>query len=89
MKYLSLLPILFLFISCGQTDSENIKTSGIHVTYELTEADSSGSALCEATFRVGSSVGTYIELNSGDRITCNGQLMTKTVFLVSQVIKQH
>jgi len=80
MKSLFFIISLIFIISCGQTESENIKTSGIHVTYEITETQAGGTVLCEATFRVGSSVGTYVELNAGDRITCNGQLMTKSEF---------
>lgn len=66
--------------ACSNTESENVKTSGFYATYTLF-AEGASSASCQATFQVGGSTGTYLDLNSGDTVTCDGQSMVRSELL--------
>lgn len=83
IKRLSWLPFLLIgsaaVVGCSQQpeeDSCNIKTAGIYVQYEVTEAGNSATA--RATFWVGDAPGgTFLTLGScGDDIKINGQAMS-------------
>lgn len=63
---------------CATSSSENIGTVEIHPEYTLT-GNSASSVECAATFRVGGSLGTYLELTSGDNVTCSDGTNTVTM----------
>lgn len=67
-------------ISCSKTNSDNVKTSGIHATLSV-EGNNQNSVTCKATLQVGGSTGTYLDLTSGDTITCNGNSMSRSELL--------
>ncbi|GIL16623.1 MAG: hypothetical protein BroJett040_03740 [Oligoflexia bacterium] len=62
--------------ACSNTLSSNIKTSGFYVTYSV-NATGGAIASCEASFNVGGSTGTYVDLDGGDTVTCNGLSMSR------------
>lgn len=64
---------------CSKTPSSNVKTSGIYVSYSVV-GDNVGSATCEAQFQVGGPTGTFLELDDGDSVTCDGQPMARNEF---------
>jgi hypothetical protein len=80
LKIMFTVVFLFLLQGCSNTESENVKTSGFYATYTLT-AEGTSTATCQATFQVGGSTGTYLDLNSGDSVTCAGQSMSRGEFL--------
>lgn len=75
-----ILGFLAVNLGCAKTQSENVKTSGIYVSYSL-QGNSAGAASCSVTFQVGGGTGTYLELSGGDSVTCNGQSMSKNEVL--------
>lgn len=70
---------VLLIYSCAKTDSSNIKTDGFYVTYRVV-GNNQNSAVCTASFQVGGVTGTYIDLNAGDTVTCDGQSMSRSEF---------
>lgn len=84
MKHAPILTLLslvgLLLVSCSKTESDNVKTSGFYVTYSV-QGNNQNSVSCTATFQVGGSTGTYLDLSSGDTITCNGNSMSRSEFL--------
>lgn len=77
----SLLCMAVFTVSCAKTDSDNIKTSGFYADYQVrTQASNSSIAVCSASFRVEAG-GTFIDLSSGDFVTCNGQSMSRSEVL--------
>lgn len=80
LKRLTLGFLLLGLGACSNTESENVKTSGFYATYTLF-AEGASTATCQATFQVGGSTGTYLDLNSGDSVTCDGQSMVRSEFL--------
>lgn len=75
---LSMVILAAIVVGCAKTDSSNIKTSGFYADYAVkTLATSPSVATCTATFRVEAG-GTYIDLSSGDTVTCNGQSMARS-----------
>lgn len=78
---ISMMIVAVLGSGCAKTDSDNIKTSGFYADYTVkTLASNSSVATCSATFRVEAG-GTYIDLSSGDTVTCNGQSMSRSEIL--------
>ena len=75
-KRLILAGIALGLAACSNTPSSNVKTSGIYATLSVTAQG--GSALCTAVFQVGGSTGTYLSLDNGDTVTCNGIAMTSS-----------
>lgn len=73
-----LLSSLIISLSCAKTKSENIKTSGFFADIKVTGSNEGSTYYCSVYFQVESG-GTYIELNSGDAVTCNGNTMSKSV----------
>ncbi len=73
-----LLALAQILTACSDTTSDNIKTSGLYSNYSVTNNTGSraGTVHCQAVFHVGGSTGTYVILNSGDSVTCNGQGMS-------------
>jgi hypothetical protein len=68
-------------LSCAKTDSSNVKTAAFYAEYAIKSSTAnSSSAVCSASFRVESG-GTFLDLNNGDRVTCNGLAMTRTELL--------
>lgn len=67
-------------ISCSNTKSDNVKTSGIHATFSV-EGNNQNSVNCQATLQVGGATGTYLDLTSGDSVTCNGNSMSRSELL--------
>lgn len=61
---------LFLSSGCAKSYSNNIGTGEFFATY-LIAGNSSNHVDCEATFTVGGSLGTYIELVDNDRVYCS------------------
>lgn len=79
---LSKIVLCFLFLislGCAKTDSDNVKTSGFYVTYKIT-GNNQNSATCNSSFQVGGVTGTYLDLSTGDSITCDGQAMSRSDF---------
>ena len=75
---LSLLAIGTFTLSCAKTDSSNVKTTAFYAEYAIKSSTAnSSSAVCSASFRVESG-GTFLDLNNGDTVTCNGLAMTRT-----------
>lgn len=75
---LNMILITGLGVGCAKTDSSNIKTSGFYADYTVkTSATNPSVATCSASFRVEAG-GTYIDLSSGDTVTCNGQSMSRS-----------
>jgi len=62
---------------CSKTDSGNVKTSGFYASYSVS-GNNQNSVNCSATFQVGGSTGTYLNLNAGDSVTCNGNSMSRS-----------
>lgn len=79
LKLIALLTSLAAAAGCAKTASENVKTSGFYVTYKVT-GNNQNSAVCTASFQVGGALGTYLELSSGDNITCDGQQMSRSEY---------
>lgn len=75
-----LLAICGVSISCSNTNSDNVKTSGFYVTYTV-RGNNQNSVSCTATLQVGGSTGTYLDLSGGDSVTCNGNSMSRSEFL--------
>ncbi len=78
-RFLTLLVLVSILIqSCAKTNSDNIKTSGFYAEYSVSVDSSSPTvAKCVASFRVESG-GTFIDLTTGDTVTCNGQAMSRS-----------
>lgn len=77
-KYLMMILMSLLIISCAKTKSDNIKTSGFYANYSVTGSQANTALVsCSASFQVESG-GTYIDLSSGDSVTCNGQSMSRS-----------
>lgn len=74
---LLLISALFLLVGCAKTNSENIKTAGIYATYRI-EGNNQNSATCTVQFQVGGATGTFLNLTSGDSVTCDGQSMNRS-----------
>lgn len=68
-----------LTMSCSKTPSDNVKTAGFYVTYNVT-GNNQNAVTCTARLQVGGSTGTYLDLNAGDSITCDGQTMARSEF---------
>jgi hypothetical protein len=77
---------LFLFIStaflasCAKVDSQQVKSGGIYANFAVT-TDATGATNCTAVFQVGDLNGTFMSLDGGDQVTCDGKSMTKTEVL--------
>lgn len=78
-KFLLMTLIVPLLISCSKTDSSNVKTEGIYPTF-IASANSTNEINIQATFQVGGSTGTFLNLSDGDAITVNGLTMTRSEF---------
>lgn len=77
----SLVLVSAFAINCAKTDSDNIKTSGFYANLQVKSSASNPSvAVCSASFQVESG-GTFIDLSSGDVVTCNGQSMARSELL--------
>jgi hypothetical protein len=74
---LLLISALFLFVGCAKTNSDNVKTSGIYATYRVV-GNNQNSATCTVQFQVGGATGTFLNLSSGDTVTCDGQSMVRS-----------
>lgn len=72
-----LLCISAILTSCSKTDSGNVKTSGFYASYSVS-GNNQNSVNCSATFQVGGPTGTYLNLNDGDTVTCNGNSMSRS-----------
>ena len=71
--------ICLLMMSCSKTPSDNVKTAGFYVSYAIS-GNNVNAATCRATFQVGGGTGTYLDLGSGDSVTCDGQAMSRSEF---------
>lgn len=78
-KILIYIVISMSLAACSKTGSSNVKTKGISVSYTV-EGNNQNSAICRAQFQVGGSTGTYLELEDGDSVTCQGLPMSKSEF---------
>lgn len=78
-KRVIVLGLLPMAAACSKTNSSNVKTSGIYVTYTI-EGNNQNSAVCRAQFQVGGSTGTFLDLDNGDTVTCQGQSMSRSEF---------
>ena len=80
LRFLCVTSVAVVFaVGCSKTNSDNVKTSGFYVTYTVT-GNNVGTATCTARLQVGGSTGTFLELNGGDSITCDGQSMSRSEF---------
>lgn len=78
MKGLLLTSIVLLaglITACSTTKSDNVDTDGIYAVFYLSE--DGANARGDATFYVGGSTGTVLQLSAGDSITCNGNAMSE------------
>lgn len=75
-----MMAISFMMMACSKTDSDDVKTSGFYATLSV-DGNNSNQVTCRATFQVGGATGTYLDLSSGDTVTCNGQSMSRSEFL--------
>jgi len=78
MKGLLLTSIVLLtglIAACSTTKSDNVDTDGIYAVFAVSE--SGASARGDATFYVGGSTGTVLQLSAGDSVTCNGNAMSE------------
>lgn len=66
--------------SCAKVSSTEVKSGGIWADVHVT-GDSAGGAVCEAVFQVGDATGTFLSLDGGDQVTCDGKPMGKTEVL--------
>lgn len=69
--------LLLIGVGCAKTESSNIKTSGFYASYRIT-GNNQNAAVCSVTYQVGGITGTYIDLEAGDIVTCDGQSMNRT-----------
>jgi hypothetical protein len=79
MKPKSILLICLLSViatACAKTTSENVKTGGFFASYSV-KGNNTSSVECVVRFQVGGGTGTSLELSGSDRVTCDGQSMTK------------
>jgi hypothetical protein len=74
--------VLFSLVlaSCAKVDSREVKSGGVYATFAV-NGDSAGAAECEAVFQVGDLTGTYMSLEGGDEVTCDGKAMTRSELL--------
>jgi hypothetical protein len=63
--------VMILAFSCAITDSGNVKTSGIWVSYTVRHKSDTNIEVI-AVFRVGGPLGTLLEMSDGEYISCNG-----------------
>jgi hypothetical protein len=54
-------------LACTNTESENVKTKGIHADIDIT-ATGNGQTTVDASLRVGSASNTYLNLTGGDEL---------------------
>jgi hypothetical protein len=82
IRFLSTLVItavlLFVFFSCSFTESENVETSGIWVSYTIRHESDSSIAVW-AVFRVGGPFGTILQMSSGEYVTCNDVMLNQGI----------
>jgi hypothetical protein len=64
-------------LGCTKTVSSNIKTSGLYASYQLV-GNNQNSVSCSVSFQVGGFTGTYVSLEDGDQVTCDGNSMIKS-----------
>lgn len=80
LKMYSLVVTIALgLVACSKTPSSNVKTSGIHGSFSVV-ANQQGGVTCKAEFQVGGGTGTFLELDDGDTVTCQGQVMARSEF---------
>lgn len=81
MKRLIFLLVLIsaFVVGCSNTDSDNVKTSGIYATFDIQATN--GTATAVAKFQVGGATGTFLDLSSGDSITVNGLPLSRQELL--------
>lgn len=77
------LAVICSFLGCAKTDSTNVKTSGIQADFRIEVSSTNGveSVRARATFKVGGSTGTYVDLTGGDTIICNSESLIRTELL--------
>lgn len=63
--------LTILATSCAKTESENVSTKGIYASFGLL-GNNVNSVNCSVQLQVGGPTGTFLDLSSGDSITCNG-----------------
>lgn len=61
--------------ACSTTKSDNVDTAGIYAVFAVSE--DGANARGDATFYVGGTTGTVLQLSAGDSITCNGNTMSE------------
>lgn len=71
---------ILIICSCSKTESSYVETEGFYVSYSVV-GNNQNSATCTVTFQVGGPTGTYLDLSSGDSITCDGSSMARSEFL--------
>lgn len=64
-------------------NSGDIKSSGIHAVNAVSAAG--GDVTCESVLRAGGTTGTYIDLDDGDALYCNGVRMTRQGDVFGQI----
>ncbi len=82
------LALVFVLVGCAKSLSGAIATSEIYMVAAV-EGDSSGSAACVVSLRVGGGLGTYLELSGTDELYCSDGTQTvelsKTTDLLGMV----
>lgn len=71
----SILVLAGFLTACSTTKSDNVDTAGIYAVFYVSE--NGANARGDATFYVGGTTGTVLQLSAGDSITCNGNAMSE------------
>jgi hypothetical protein len=80
---IGLIVFVIIFASgCPNTSSTNVKTSGIYANFEVA---SDQQIIAKAVLTVGGPGGTYLNLQSGESLSCNGVPMTRRSNIFSQI----
>ena len=83
MKSYLALASLLLCTACSSINSSDIKASGIHATNSVSATG--GSVTCESTLRAGGGTGSYVDLDTGDALYCNGVHMKREGDMFGQI----
>ncbi len=80
---IQVLSLALLCTACSSINSSDIKSGGIHATNAVS---ASGAAVtCESTLRAGGITGSYVDLDAGDSLFCNGVRMLRKGDVFGQI----
>lgn len=86
LKYISATIAVLTLSACGKVKSTEVSQTAWNASYTVEVDSNSHAVTCRAMFRVGSALGTFIELDSSvDTLTCAGQKMVGHTDILGQV----